>query len=119
MAGTTGYLTIDVRGVRSIVRARLRRRCATRWPTIRCSASKRSPRLADRLPPDQCAASAATCRSTTAATSTSGAGPPSATVLGIESNGFRVSLREIQSDPEYGRLIASCHDGDRVAARHP
>ena len=39
-----------------------------------------------------------------------GEGPPSETMLGIESNGFRVSLREIQSDPEYGPLIASCHE---------
>src|SRR5919198_2721985 len=39
-----------------------------------------------------------------------GEGPPSATVMDIERNGFRVSLRDIQQDPEYARLINDCLD---------
>jgi hypothetical protein len=39
-----------------------------------------------------------------------GEGPPSETIRGIESNGFRVSLRDIQQDPEYARLIDDCLD---------
>ena len=39
-----------------------------------------------------------------------GEGRPSETVRGIEHNGFRVSLREIQSDPAYRALIDSCLD---------
>ena len=30
-----------------------------------------------------------------------GEGPPSETILDIEHNGFRISLRDIQQDPEY------------------
>jgi hypothetical protein len=37
-----------------------------------------------------------------------GTGPPSATVRSIATNGFRVSLREIQCDPEYHALIDEC-----------
>jgi hypothetical protein len=37
-----------------------------------------------------------------------GAGPPSATVRSIATNGFRVSLREIQCDAEYRALIDEC-----------
>jgi hypothetical protein len=39
-----------------------------------------------------------------------GEGPPSATIMDIERNGFRVSLREIQQDPEYAQLINECLD---------
>jgi Cupin superfamily protein len=39
-----------------------------------------------------------------------GQGPPSATILDIERNGFRVSLRDIQRDPAYKRLIDECLD---------
>jgi Cupin superfamily protein len=39
-----------------------------------------------------------------------GEGPPSQTIRGIESNGFRVSLRDIQQDPAYSRLIDNCLD---------
>jgi hypothetical protein len=37
-------------------------------------------------------------------------GRPSAAVLGIEQNGFRISLRDIQQAPEYARLINDCLD---------
>jgi hypothetical protein len=44
-----------------------------------------------------------------------GAGPPSTTIRGIESNGFRVSLRDIQQDPQYAGLIDECLDEvDRI-----
>ena len=39
-----------------------------------------------------------------------GAGPPSETILGVESNGFRISLRDIQQVPEYAELIDECLD---------
>jgi hypothetical protein len=39
-----------------------------------------------------------------------GEGPPSATVLDIERNGFRVSLRDIHQDPQYAELINDCLD---------
>jgi hypothetical protein len=39
-----------------------------------------------------------------------GEGPPSATILDIERNGFRVSLRDIHQDPDYARLINECLD---------
>jgi hypothetical protein len=39
-----------------------------------------------------------------------GEGPPSATVMDIGRNGFRVSLRDIQQAPEYARLIDGCLD---------
>ena len=39
-----------------------------------------------------------------------GEGPPSATIRDIERNGFRVSLRDIQQDAEYSRLIDECLD---------
>ena len=48
-----------------------------------------------------------------------GEGPPSETISNIESNGFRVSLREIQHDPVYAELIYECLDqvAPLVAAR--
>jgi hypothetical protein len=39
-----------------------------------------------------------------------GEGPPSATIRDIERNGFRVSLRDIQQDPQYAALIDECLD---------
>src|SRR5215217_7988939 len=39
-----------------------------------------------------------------------GEGPPSATILDIERNGFRVSLRDIQQDAQYADLIDECLD---------
>ncbi len=39
-----------------------------------------------------------------------GEGPPSATILDVERNGFRVSLRDIQHAPEYAELIDQCLD---------
>jgi len=39
-----------------------------------------------------------------------GEGRPSETIRGVESNGFRVSLRDIQQDAEYARLIDECLD---------
>src|SRR5690242_314354 len=39
-----------------------------------------------------------------------GTGSPSEAVLGIEDNGYRVSLREIQCDAEYRALINACLD---------
>ena len=39
-----------------------------------------------------------------------GDGPPSATIRDVESNGFRVSLRDIQQAPEYAALIDECLD---------
>jgi hypothetical protein len=39
-----------------------------------------------------------------------GQGPPSATILDVERNGFRISLRDIQQAPEYAELINHCLD---------
>jgi hypothetical protein len=39
-----------------------------------------------------------------------GEGPPSATIRDVERNGFRISLRDIQQDPEYAGLINDCLD---------
>ena len=39
-----------------------------------------------------------------------GEGPPSATIRDVEQNGFRISLRDIQQDPEYAGLINECLD---------
>lgn len=39
-----------------------------------------------------------------------GEGPPSQTILDVERNGFRVSLRDIQQVPEYAELIHDCLD---------
>jgi hypothetical protein len=46
-----------------------------------------------------------------------GEGPPSATILDVERNGFRISLRDIQQAPEYAELIDECLDEvDQVVA---
>jgi hypothetical protein len=39
-----------------------------------------------------------------------GDGPASATVLGVEHNGFRISLRDIQQVPEYAEIVNQCLD---------
>lgn len=39
-----------------------------------------------------------------------GEGPPSATIRDVERNGFRISLRDIQQDRDYARLIDECLD---------
>lgn len=39
-----------------------------------------------------------------------GQGPPSATIMDVERNGFRISLRDIQQDAEYSSLIDDCLD---------
>ena len=39
-----------------------------------------------------------------------GQGPPSATILDVERNGFRISLRDIQQVAEYAELINECLD---------
>jgi hypothetical protein len=39
-----------------------------------------------------------------------GEGPPSATIRDVERNGFRISLRDVQQDPQYGALINECLD---------
>jgi len=39
-----------------------------------------------------------------------GEGPPSATIRDVERNGFRISLRDIQQDPQYAALINECLD---------
>jgi Cupin superfamily protein len=39
-----------------------------------------------------------------------GAGPPSATIRNVEEGGFRISLRDIQQDPDYAKLIDECLD---------
>jgi Cupin superfamily protein len=67
--------------------------------------------LADRLPP----ASVRRERGDLSLTNVGGyvdvgEGRPSAAVRGIESNGFRVTLRNIQQAPEYAKLIDMCLD---------
>ena len=39
-----------------------------------------------------------------------GDGPPSATIRGVERNGFRISLRDVQQDRQYAELINECLD---------
>ncbi len=48
-----------------------------------------------------------------------GQGPPSETILDVERNGFRITLRDIQQAPEYAELINECLDEveDLVADR--
>ena len=47
-----------------------------------------------------------------------GQGPPSATILDVERNGFRISLRDIQQDAEYAALIDECLDQVDEILRH-
>jgi JmjC domain len=39
-----------------------------------------------------------------------GEGPPSASILDVERNGFRISLRDIQQVPEYAEVVNDCLD---------
>lgn len=39
-----------------------------------------------------------------------GEGPPSATILDVERNGFRISLRDIQQVPAYAEIVNECLD---------
>jgi hypothetical protein len=39
-----------------------------------------------------------------------GEGPPSASILDVERNGFRISLRDIQQVPEYAEVVNECLD---------
>jgi hypothetical protein len=66
--------------------------------------------LADRLPDDHVRRERADLPLDNRGYVDAGSGPPSATVLGIETNGFRVSLREIQCDRVYRELIDACLD---------
>jgi hypothetical protein len=66
--------------------------------------------LADRLVPDQVRRERGDLPLDDRGYVDAGVGPPSATVRGIEHNGFRMSLREIQSDPVYRALIDACLD---------
>jgi cupin superfamily protein len=66
--------------------------------------------LADRLAPDQVRRERNDLPLENRGYVDAGTGPPSASVLGVEENGFRISLREIQSDPIYRALIDECLD---------
>jgi hypothetical protein len=66
--------------------------------------------LADRLPPDQVRRERGDLPLDDRGYVEVGHGPAGETVLGVETNGARVSLRELQSDPVYGPLIHACHD---------
>jgi hypothetical protein len=48
-----------------------------------------------------------------------GEGPPSASILDVERNGFRIALRDIQEVPEYAEVVNECLDevAPLVAAR--
>ena len=39
-----------------------------------------------------------------------GEGPPSASILDVERNGFRISLRDVQQVPEYAAVVNDCLD---------
>ena len=107
MAATNGYLTIDADEFdRSFARASSAiRHALADHPLFSLEAIAR---LADRLPPDQLRRERGDLPLDDRGYVDVGAGAPSETVLGIERNGFRVTLREIQSDHEYGPLIAAC-----------
>jgi JmjC domain len=66
--------------------------------------------LADRLPPDLVRREQGDLPLDNRGYVDAGAGRPSETVRGIERNGARVSLREIQCDPLYRTLIDECLD---------
>jgi hypothetical protein len=67
-------------------------------------------RLADRLAPDQVRRERSDLPLDNRGYVDEGDGPPSTAVLGVEENGVRISLREIQSDPVYRALIDACLD---------
>ena len=82
-----------------------------RWSTTRCSRWTPSPSLPTDCRRSPSAASAGTFRSSTpTATSTSGEGPPSATVRDIERNGFRVRCATSSRRPSTRELIHECLD---------
>jgi hypothetical protein len=66
-------------------------------------------RLADRLPADQVRRERSNLPLDDRGYVDVGAGAASETITGVAHNGARVSLREIQSDPEYGPLITAGH----------
>jgi hypothetical protein len=66
-------------------------------------------RLADRLPADQVRRERGDLPLDDRGYVEVGTGRPSETILGIASNNYRVSIREIQDDAEYGPLISACH----------
>ncbi|MDQ1520794.1 MAG: hypothetical protein QOI55_1867 [Actinomycetota bacterium] len=72
-------------------------------------------KLADRLPADLVRRERADLPLDNRGYVDAGVGAPSSTVLGIEQNQYRVSLREIQCDPIYRELIDACLD--EVATR--
>jgi hypothetical protein len=104
-----GYLTVDAAEFdRSFAHASAAiRHALADHPLLRLEAIAQ---LADRLPPDQVRRERGDLPLDDRDYVDVGDGAPSETVLGIESNGFRVSLREIQSDHEYAPLIDACHD---------
>jgi Cupin superfamily protein len=67
--------------------------------------------LADRLPPDSVRRERGHLPVVNADGYVEvGEGPPSQTILDIERNGFRVSLRDIHQAPEYAEVIHDCLD---------
>jgi hypothetical protein len=65
--------------------------------------------LADRLPPNQVRRERGDLALDDRGYIEVGTGHPSETILGVGNNNYRVSIREIQDDAEYGPLISSCH----------
>lgn len=67
--------------------------------------------LADRLPPDCVRRESGTLPLVNRDGYVDvGEGPPSATIRDVERNGFRISLRDVQQDPQYSALINECLD---------
>jgi Cupin superfamily protein len=67
--------------------------------------------LADRLPPDSVRRERGQLPIGDAHVYVDvGEGPPSATVLDVERNGFRISLRDIQQVPAYAEIVNECLD---------
>jgi hypothetical protein len=67
--------------------------------------------LADRLPPDSVRREAGNLPVGDAHRYVDvGHGPPSASVLDVEQNRFRISLRDVQQVPEYADLVDECLD---------
>jgi hypothetical protein len=67
--------------------------------------------LADRLPPDSVRREHGNLPIAEAHNYVDvGEGPPSASVLDVERNGFRISLRNIQQVPEYSEVVNECLD---------
>lgn len=67
--------------------------------------------LADRLPPDSVRRERGDLPyNNTEGYVDVGEGPPSQTILDIERNGFRVSLRDVHQAPEYAEIVHDCLD---------